>query len=189
MLTVRDAVLEDAERIVEIYDYYVKHTAITFEYETPSVEELQERMKKTWKRYPYLVIEKDGCVEGYAYAGDFISRAAADWDCEVTIYLHKDAHKCGMGRILYEALEDALKKMGILNLYAYISYPEKNDEYLTTNSADFHKHLGFEKIGEAHKCCYKFGRWYHMIWAEKFIGKHEKQPAVVTPYADCLKKK
>ena len=131
MLTVRDAVLEDAERIVEIYDYYVKHTAITFEYETPSVEELQERMKKTWKRYPYLVIEKDGCVQGYAYAGDFISRAAADWACEVTIYLHKDAHKC----------------------------------------------------------CYKFGRWYHMIWAETLIGKHEKQPAVVTPYADCLKRK
>ena len=182
MMTVRNAVLEDAERILEIYDYYVKNTAITFEYETPFLEDFQERMKKTMKYYPYLVIEQDGRIEGYAYAGAFISRAAADWACEVTIYLDKDARKCGMGRILYEALEAALRKMGILNLYAYISYPVEYDEYLTTNSADFHEHLGFAQVGKAHKCCYKFGRWYHMIWAEKLIGRHESQPAAVTAY-------
>ena len=61
--------------------------------------------------------------------------------------------------------------MGILNLYACIGYPEYEDEYLTTNSADFHTHLGFVKVGEFHKCGYKFGRWYNMIWMEKMIGE------------------
>ena len=77
-----------------------------------------------------------------------------------------------MGRKIYEALEKSLHDMGILNLYACISYPEKDDEYLTTNSADFHEHLGFVKVGEFHKCGYKFNRWYDMIWMEKIIGKH-----------------
>lgn len=48
--------------------------------------------------------------------------------------------------------------MGILNLYACIGYPEVEDEYLTRNSADFHEHMGFSKVGEFHKCGYKFGR-------------------------------
>lgn len=122
---------------------------------------------------------KDENIAGYAYAGSFVGRAAYDWSCEVTIYLARDAQKCGLGRKLYEALENELHKMGIINLYACIGYPEKNDEYLTTNSADFHAHLGFSKVGEFHKCGYKFGRWYNMIWMEKIIGKHEdNQPAI-----------
>lgn len=172
MVIIRNATLEDAERILEIYDYYVQNTAITFEYETPSVGEFKKRMEKTMQNYPYLVIVRDGCIEGYAYADAFIGRAAYGWSCEVTIYLDHNAQKCGMGRKIYEALEKALYDMGILNLYACIGYPEKNDEYLTTNSADFHKHLGFGKVGTFHKCGYKFHRWYHMIWMEKIIGEH-----------------
>ena len=93
----RDATMEDAERILEIYDYYVRNTAITFEYDTPSLDEFKRRMKKTMQRYPYLVILKDGRIEGYAYAGVFIGRAAYDWSCEMTIYLDHNARKCGMG--------------------------------------------------------------------------------------------
>lgn len=184
MQVVRNATLEDAERILEIYDYYVKNTAITFEYETPSPEAFRERMRRTMQRYPYLVVLRDGRIEGYAYAGPFVGRAAYDWSCELTIYLDRNARECGMGRMLYEALEKALFRMGILNLYACIGYPEQDDEYLTANSADFHAHLGFSKAGEFHKCGYKFGRWYDMIWMEKVIGEHEeKQPGVV-PYRD-----
>ena len=105
----------------------------------------------------------------------------------MTIYLDRDAQKCGMGRMLYEALETELKEMGILNLYACIAYPEKEDEYLTGNSADFHKHLGFEKVGEFHKCGYKFERWYNMIWVEKIIGEHEMRQAPVRKCGERLR--
>ena len=60
--TVRDAKIEDAQRILEIYAYYVENTAITFEYDVPSKEEFKERMRKTMQKYPYLVIEKEGRV-------------------------------------------------------------------------------------------------------------------------------
>ena len=172
MTKIRTAETADAKRLLEIYDYYVRNTAITFEYDTPSLDEFTARMVKVMKRYPYLVIEKDGHIEGYAYAGIFKDRAAYDWSCETTIYIDHDARKTGMGRMLYEALEEKLKAMGILNMYACIGYPDTEDEYLTKNSAEFHEHLGFLKVGEFHKCGYKFGRWYDMIWMEKMIGEH-----------------
>lgn len=169
---VRDAVPEDAERLLEIYSYYVENTAITFEYDTPSAEEFLGRMRLTSACYPYLVAEEGGTVLGYAYAGAFVGRAAYDRSCETTVYLDRGAQKRGLGRLLYAALEDRLRAMGILNLYACIAYPEAEDEYLTWNSAAFHAHLGFSKVGEFHKCGHKFGRWYNMIWMEKLIGEH-----------------
>ena len=180
MITVRSATLGDAERILEIYDYYVKNTAITFEYTTPTLEEFRGRMEKIMQKYPYLVAEKDGVIVGYAYAGAFVGRAAYDWSCETSIYLDKNARKCGIGKTLYTALEKELKEMGILNMYACIGYPAEEDEYLTKNSADFHSHIGFTQVGEFHKCGYKFGHWYNMIWMEKIIGEHKENQAPVT---------
>lgn len=172
-IIIRDAKLEDAEQILKIYAYYVENTAITFEYDVPGNDEFLARMKNTMKRYPYLVAEKKGKVVGYAYAGAFVGRAAYEWSCELTVYLDHNMRKCGIGRRIYETLEEKLREMGILNLYACIGYPETEDEYLSRNSAKFHQHLGFTKAGEFHKCGYKFGRWYHMIWMEKIIGEHQ----------------
>lgn len=179
---VRNAKIEDAKRILEIYSYYVENTAITFEYDNPTLTEFENRMKNTMKKYPYLVIEKDGQIQGYAYAGAFVGRAAYDWSCELTIYLDNNAKKCGLGRKLYETLEEKLKEMGILNLYACIGYPEKEDKYLNKNSAQFHEHLGFSKVGQFHNCGYKFHRWYDMIWMEKVIGEHKKNQTSIKKY-------
>lgn len=184
MIAVRNAALPDAERLLEIYDYYVKNTAITFEYETPSLEEFRGRMRNIMEKYPYLVIEESGSIQGYAYAGAFHSRAAYGWCVETTVYLDHNAEKRGLGRKLYEALETALRSMGICNMYACIGYPEQEDAYLTKNSAEFHSHMGFEKIGEFHRCGYKFGRWYHMIWMEKLIGSHSDNQAPVVPFPE-----
>ncbi|MBP5306027.1 MAG: GNAT family N-acetyltransferase [Lachnospiraceae bacterium] len=171
-MEIRYATKEDGARLLEIYAYYVTNTAITFEYEVPSLSEFEGRIENTLKKYPYLVIEDEGTIYGYAYAGVFKGRAAYDRSCEMTIYLDKDAKKKGYGRKLYTALEEELKKRGMLNLYACIGSPITEDEYLTNNSEEFHAHLGYTKVGTFHKCGYKFGRWYNMIWMEKFIGEH-----------------
>ena len=52
MIEIRTAKKEDAERLLEIYDYYVRNTAVSFEYETPSLEEFTGRMEPTLDRYP-----------------------------------------------------------------------------------------------------------------------------------------
>ena len=172
-INVRTASPDDAEAILNIYAHYIENTAITFEYDVPTIEEFRKRIEKTLKKYPYLVLEEDGEIVGYAYAGPLKERAAYDWSVETSIYVRHNAPKCGYGRKLYEALEEALKAMGILNLYACIAHPIVEDEYLTKNSAAFHEHMGYKIVGEFHKCGYKFNRWYNMIWMEKLIGEHE----------------
>jgi len=169
---IRNATIDDAKRLLEIYAYYVKNTAITFEYDVPSLEEFRNRIANTLRKYPYLILEDEGIIQGYAYAGAFVGRAAYDHSCEMTIYLDRNSKGRGYGRALYEALEQALKGMGILNLYACIGDPVVEDEYLTRNSEQFHQHLGFSKVGTFHKCGYKFNHWYNMIWMEKIIGDH-----------------
>ncbi|MCM1254285.1 MAG: GNAT family N-acetyltransferase [Clostridium sp.] len=171
-ITIRPADIKDAADILKIYEYYVKETAISFEYNVPTLDEMKARITKTLRKYPYFAAVHNNQVIGYAYAGAFIGRAAYDYSAELTIYIDKDSHGCGIGRKLYEALEDALKKMGVTNLYACIGYPDAEDEYLNFNSANFHAHMGYTKCGEFYKCGYKFGRWYHMIWMEKIIGRH-----------------
>lgn len=171
-LIIRDAVPEDAKALLDIYAYYVEKTAITFEYDVPSLDEFADRIRKISSKYPYIVIISDNRIIGYAYAGVFKDRAAYDRSVEMTIYLDRNESKKGVGRTLYEALESRLKDMGILNLYACIGYPIEEDEYLTKNSAQFHEHLGYSLCGTFHKCGYKFGRWYDMVWMEKMIGEH-----------------
>ena len=184
MFTIEPAALEDAAELLAIYDHYVRDTAISFEYETPTEEEFRGRMENILRRYPYLVVRRDGRIWGYAYAGAFHARAAYDWCCETTIYLHKDAVKCGMGRALYEALEEALRRMGV---YAIVACPAaEDDEYVTRNSLDFHRHLGFAQVGLWHKCGYKFGRWYDVACMEKIIGSHAEDQPPVTPFAQDL---
>ncbi len=171
-VTIRDAVLTDAQRLLEIYGYYIQNTAITFEYEVPTTECFAQRMGRIMEHYPYLVAEADGTVMGYAYAAALIPRAACDWACEVSVYIDRTARKCGLGRRLYEALEAKLKAMGIVNLYASIAWPHPEDEYLTCNSAQFHAHMGFTQVGRLHNCGHKFGRWYDLLWVEKNIGSY-----------------
>lgn len=169
-ITIRSAVPADARRLLEIYSWYVEHTAITFEYTVPSPEMFRERIVKTMERYPWLVLEEDGVIRGYVYAGPLGERAAYCCSCEGSIYLDRFARGRGHGRRLYQALEAALQARGIRNLYACIADPETEDEYLTHNSERFHAHLGFEKAGTFHRCGFKFQRWYNIIWMEKLLA-------------------
>ena len=183
-MEVRLATPQDAEELLEIYRYYVEHTAITFEYETPSITEFRQRIKQTLKCYPYLAaVDGHRKIVGYAYASSFKNRAAYNWSVETTIYVDKDVKRQGIGKKLYEALEEILRKQHVINLDACITDPEIEDEYVTKNSVQYHEHLGFELVGTFHNCGYKFDRWYDMVWMEKYIGKHKEHPEAFIPFS------
>lgn len=176
-ISIRSAKEEDASELLCIYAPYVLHTAITFEYEVPSEQDFAERIRTISVRYPYLVAEIDGKIVGYAYGAPFHNdRRAYQWAAEVSIYIDQAFHGQGIGRQLYMALEQRLKKQGVLNINAAIAYPEKSDHTLSTKSADFHAHMGFQKVGMFHRCGFKFQQWYHILWMEKFLGEHTSQP-------------
>lgn len=171
-MIIRTASEADAPALLEIYAPYVERTAITFEYEVPSVDEFASRIRNTLQKYPYLIAEKGGRILGYAYAGPFHDRPAYDWSVETSIYVDTSLKHMGIGRKLHDALEQALQEQGILNMNACIAYPSTEDEYLNKNSVEFHTHMGYRLVGEFYKCGYKFHRWYNMVWMEKLIGEH-----------------
>jgi len=177
---IRLATEADAADLLGIYAPYVEQTAITFEYDVPSVSEFRSRIRRVKERYPYLVAAQNGVLVGYAYAGAFHERAAYHWAVETSIYVRMDCKHQGIGCKLYHALECALRQQGILNVNACIACPETEDEYLTRDSVRFHEHLGYRMVGEFHQCGYKFERWYNMVWMEKTIGDHlQHQPEVL----------
>lgn len=182
MITTRTATPADAKALLAIYTPYVEQTAITFEYDVPTLEEFTSRIQNTLRKFPYIIAEENNQILGYAYASPFKERAAYGWSVETSIYVKQDERQKGIGRLLYDRLEEILKKQGILNVNACIGYPQVEDEYLTQDSVRFHEKLGYSMVGTFHKCGYKFGRWYDMVWMEKFIGEHDtsgNQPEVI----------
>lgn len=171
-ITIRMANPADAQALLNIYAPYVINTAITFEYDVPSVEEFASRIAHTLEKYPYLIAEEGGNIFGYAYASPFHDRPAYDWAVETSIYVDQNIKHRGIGRKLHDALESTLREQGILNMNACIAYPPEEDEHLDKNSVEFHAHMGYRLVGEFYKCGYKFNRWYNMVWMEKLIGEH-----------------
>ena len=183
-ITIRIAKIEDADKLLKIYSYYVTNTAISFEWNVPSLQDFSERIANTLKKYPYIVAEinqnNQKKIIGYAYAGAFKTRTAYDWSVETSIYVDKDFRHCGVGKLLLERLEQLLQKQNFLNVNACIAFTEKESEYLTNDSYKFHQKMGYTLVGTFHKCGYKFDQWFDMIWMEKIIGKHiQNQPKIL----------
>lgn len=160
----------DAAELLEIYAPYVEETAISFECVAPTLKDFTQRIKTIREKYPYIkAVDDEGCIVGYAYAGTFKPRAAYDWSVEASVYVRREKRKQGVGRLLYEELAARLKEQGIRNMYACIASPIGDDEHLTNASQLFHEKMGFTLCGTFHKCAYKFGKPYNMIWMEKFL--------------------
>jgi len=173
-IIIRSASVSDAREILDIYAPYITDTAITFEYDIPSIEEFSQRIESTLKKYPYIVAIMDGKIVGYAYAGVFKNRAAYNHCVETSIYIKMGLQGKGIGTILYDELEKRLKAMGIINVNACITWRDDEGKYLTHQSPEFHSRRGYTRVAHFHKCGYKFGEWFDMIWMEKFIAPHEK---------------
>lgn len=160
---------EDAKKLLEIYAPYVRNTAVTFEYDVPSVLAFENRVSSIVEKYPYLVAVLNGTIVGYAYASSFHERAAYMWAAELSVYVDEKYHRRGIGSALYQKMEELLQKQNVTNLYACIAYP--NPE-----SIGFHEKEGYQLVGHFSKCGYKLGCWWDMVWMEKIIGEHKNPP-------------
>jgi phosphinothricin acetyltransferase len=150
---IRVAEPRDAVAVAEIYAPYVMETAISFESEPPSANEMSARMKRTLERYPWLVHEEDGRVLGYAYASELRTRAAYRWSVEASVYVRESAQGKSIGRGLYLELFRLLVSQGFVTVFGGITLP--NDK-----SVRFHEALGFTHVGSFPKVGFKFGVWH-----------------------------
>lgn len=181
-MEIRIANVDDARAIRRIYEPYVIDTAITFEYEVPSIEEFEARIRKTLETFPYLVAVDNGIIVGYAYAGTFYPRAAYSHCAELSVYIDREHHSKGYGKELYSKLEELLLAQNIYSVHACIASPDENDEHLTNDSELFHAHMGFEMAGRHKRCGYKFGKWYSIVWMDKLLKERSDKPEKFVPF-------
>ena len=170
MIIIRDAKIEDAKEIVDIFTPYVLETAITSRIVVGTVEERAELIEKIGKSHAYLVAEEAGEIIGYTYAAPVRMQCAYAHSVETSIYLKQGVKGKKLGSRLYEALFSKLKAKGFKNLYAVVVIADdKSDPRLPTISRHFHHSMGYKEVGEFTNCIEKFGGSYSIIWMEKIL--------------------
>ena len=174
---IRTVQLSDAEAILKVYAPFITDTCISFEYVVPSVEEFAQRIASISAEYPYIVLEEDGEIVGYAYSHRYLERVAYSWDVEVTIYLAPKVQGKGLGVILYDALEKLMALQNIKNLYSCITGDN-------VHSIEMHRSMGYELIGTFPKAGFKHDRWLDVVWMAKAIGEKENAPLPFVPFAE-----
>lgn len=148
----------------------VLQTVISFELESPSVSEMQQRIAATLVRLPWLVITDESRVIGYAYASPHRDRLAYQWSADVSVYVHPQARRRGLARRLYASLLEVLRYLGYYNAYAGIALPNESGIRL-------HESMGFKQVGVYPKVGYKQGAWRDVGWWGLGLQPHDPSPA------------
>lgn len=170
---IRPAEPVDAEAIARIYAPFVAEKATSFETVPPSRAEMERRLTATRDKYPWIVLDKDGEVLGYAYASSHHERQAYQWSVNVSVYIDPRAHRAGAGRALYSSLFYILKRQRFANAYGGITLPNPSSEGL-------HAAMGFVPVGVYERVGFKFGRWHDVLWT------HLRLSDAATPLGDPL---
>ena len=163
---IRPATPADAARICAIYNHYVTTTTVSFEEQAVTEPEMAQRIADVdTAGLPWLVLEIDGALAGYAYATKWRVRPAYRHSVESSVYLDHAYAGRGLGRTLYGALLDRLRERGLHVVIGGIALP--NDA-----SAGLHEALGFRKVAHFSEVGRKFGRWLDVGYWELKLGAH-----------------
>jgi L-amino acid N-acyltransferase YncA len=174
---IRNATSDDAAAVHAIYSPIVSDTVISFETDTPSVQEMAARIRTVQQSLPWLVgVGEQDQVLGYVYASKFRERAAYQWTVEVTAYVHERARGQGVARRLYSALFERLVALGYFQAIATITLPN-------VASVALHEAMGFKAAGLFQCVGHKMGAWRDVGYWQKALhsGALPATPLVPLP--------
>ena len=161
-MIIRNVLISDIPQVVEILNYYVGNDSCTFQINPYTISEISEKIAEITKVYPYIVMEEDNEVIGFAYASRWREKQAYDKSAETTIYLNPQQKHRGLGKILYQELIEQLRQKNFRLLVACLTLPNPS-------SVRLHESLGFEKAGEFRDAGYKFNRWCDVGFWQKVL--------------------
>jgi phosphinothricin acetyltransferase len=168
-ITIRPAQEQDAEAVRAIYAPFCERTAISFEFQAPTADEMRSRILAILRHYPWLICQIGQEVTGYAYASGHRTREAYQWSVDVSVYVGEGHQRAGVGRALYTSLFHILRLQGFVNAYAGITLPNPA-------SVGLHESFGFEPVGVYRRVGYKHGRWHDVGWWQMALGHHGLDP-------------
>ena len=164
-LLIRPSTAADLPAITAIYAWNVLNGTGTFELDAPDAAEMARRRDDVLsKGLPWLVVQRDGAVLGYAYANHFRPRRAYRFCLEDSVYLAAEAQGQGLGRLLLAELLARCEAAGARQMLAVIG------DSTNLGSIGVHRTLGFEHTGTMKAAGWKFGRWLDVVIMQKSLG-------------------
>jgi phosphinothricin acetyltransferase len=162
---IRKATSEDLPAMVEIYNYYIQNSVVTFDMDAMALVDWAEKFR--WINelgLPFIVAQSpNGQIIGFAYVAPWRQKAAFKRTVEDSIYLRPAAIGKRVGtKLLGELLEQA-KAAGVKEVVAVIS--DKGAE----SSIALHERFGFKHQGHLGKVGFKFGRWLGTVLMQKSL--------------------
>lgn len=168
----RTAELTDLPALTEIYNYYVRHTAVTFDLEPFAPEGRRPWFDEHSANGPHRIVvaaSDDARLLGYASSSRWRPKPAYGTTIETSVYCHPDETGRGYGRLLYAALFDALSGQDVHRVVAGICLPNPP-------SVKLHEHFGFKRVGVFSEVGRKFGAYHDVAWYERRFNASEPQP-------------
>ncbi len=165
MIKIRSSHDTDLPAIADIYAHHVLHGTGTFEITPPTLADMTIRRHDVLsKKLPYLVLEVDGIVAGFAYCNWFKPRPAYRFSAEDSIYLSPLASGRGLGKLLLAELMVQAERAGVRKLIAVIG------DSANISSTALHLASGFSHVGVLRDCGWKFERWLDVVMMERSLG-------------------
>jgi phosphinothricin acetyltransferase len=160
----------DGEGCAAVYAPYVRDHVASFEEVAPDGAEMARRIAETTRTHPWLVLERDGRVVGFAYGCPHRARRAYRWAAEVSVYVDAAEHGSGAGRALYAPLLELLRRQGLYRVCAGITLPNPR-------SVALHEAFGFTPVGVYRSIGYKAGAWHDVGWWELALRPADDAPS------------
>jgi phosphinothricin acetyltransferase len=171
---IRLATAADAPALAAIYAPSVTGAVTSFELVPPDGAEMARRLAAVLETHPWLVLERDGEVAGYAYATRHRDRAAYQWSVDVSVYVGAAHRRAGVGRALYERLFEVLRGQGFYTAHAGITLPNPA-------SVALHESFGFRPVGVYTAVGFKLGAWHDVGWWRLPLREPDDAPAPPRP--------
>lgn len=164
-ITLRLVEERDIPQLVEIYNYYVINSVVTFDLEKLTADDWQTKLEYLRSlSLPFLVAESgSGQLLGFAYLAPWRQKAAYKRTVENSIYLRPAAIGKRIGTKLLAELIERGRAAGIKEIVAVIS--DKGAE----SSIALHESFGFKNQGHLGKVGFKFGRWLGVVLMQKSL--------------------
>ncbi|MFD4690537.1 GNAT family N-acetyltransferase [Streptomyces sp. NPDC058463] len=165
---VRPGTEADLEVLTDIYNHYVRETALTFDTAAFTPDERLPWLRSHPEDGPHrLLVAQEAPtadnatgVLGYATSSPYRPKAAYSTSVEVSVYCAPGTTGRGIGTLLYTALFEALAGEDIHRAYAGIAQPNEP-------SVRLHDAFGFRHVGTYTEVGRKFGRYWDVSWYEK----------------------
>ena len=164
------ATKDDITDILSISNWAAMNTTANFATEPEPHADWLAAWEKTHVFYPWLVARSpEGATLGFAKASPHRARGAYAWSADVSVYVHPDAHRRGIGRLLYDRLLATMKAQGFVTLLAGITLPNPA-------SVRLHEAVGFVKTGVFPKVGWKNAGWHDVAYFARALDASDAPP-------------